>query len=190
VLVAACSGDDDGDGEVVRRSTSTSTAAASPTFGEHVHQAYGVYVCDRYIAPLVDQLGDRYGIHTHEDGLIHVHPTAAEATGEGAVLGRFAEEVALGLEQGSLTLPDGSRYQDGDDCGGGPGRVRVLTWDGPDDPSPDEHEHGLGDVPVRTDRAVLAVVFAPDDAEVPQPPWAANLVDPNAAEHGRPSGTV
>ncbi len=189
VLSAACS-DDGGDGEVVDRSPSTAPAAASPAFGEHVHQAYGVYVCDRYVAPLADQLGDRYGIHTHEDGLIHVHPTAAETTGERAVLGRFAEEVALGLENGSLTLPDGTRFQDGDECGGGAGTVRVLTWDSPDDASPEVHEDGLGEVPVRTDGAVIAVVFAPEDTEVPQPPWAANLVDPNAAEEGRRPATV
>jgi len=189
VLAAACS-DDDGGAEVVDRAPSTASAEASPAFGAHLHQAYGVYVCDRYLAPLADQLGDRYGIHTHEDGLIHVHPTVAEATGDGAVLARFAEEVGLGLEDGSLTLPDGTQLQDGDDCGGTAGTVRVLTWDSPDDPTPEVHEEDLGEVPLRTDGAVLAVVFAPEDAEIPQPPWAVNLVDPNAAEEGRPPATV
>ena len=175
---------------MVERNTSTSATVAAPTFGDHLHEAYGVYVCDGYIPPLADRLGDRYGIHTHEDGLIHVHPTAAESTGEGAVLARFAEEVGLGLEQGSLTLPDGSRFQDGDDCGGVPGTVRVLTWDSPDDPSPEVVASVPGEVPLHTDGAVLAVVFAPEDVAIPQPPWAASLVDPNAAEQPRPSPTV
>jgi hypothetical protein len=189
VALTGCS-DDSGGGEVVERNTPTSATVAAPTFGDHLHEAYGVYVCDRYAAPLADQLGDRYGIHTHEDGLIHVHPTAVESTGAGAVLARFAEEVGLGLEQGSLTLPDGSRFQDGDDCGGAAGTVRVLTWDSPDDPSPEIVEEAPGEVPVRTNGAVLAVVFAPEDAEIPQPPWAVSLVDPDAAEQGRPSPTV
>ena len=164
--------------------------AEAPAFGQHVHLAYGVFVCDGYLAPLADRQGDRVGIQTHEDGLIHVHPTAAEATGEGAVLGLFAREVGLVLDDGALTLPGGGRYEHGDDCAGQPGSLRVLTWDGPDDPSPDVHRQALEQVPVRAERSSIAIVFAPDDADVPVPPWSASLVDPNAAQQGRPPLTV
>jgi hypothetical protein len=45
-------------------------------------------------------------------------------------------------------------------------------------------------VPVRADGSSLAIVFAPDDTDVPVPPWSADLVDPNAAQQGRPGSTV
>ncbi|MDG1489018.1 MAG: hypothetical protein P8R36_01905, partial [Actinomycetota bacterium] len=47
-----------------------------PTTANHWHSAYSVYVCDE-ISPSVyvnDSDDDRTGIHTHGDGLIHIHP--------------------------------------------------------------------------------------------------------------------
>ncbi len=66
-------------------------ADAAPRIGEHIHVAYGIYVCDNFIPPLTDQQGDRLGIHTHQDGVIHVHPTSSAASGENGTLDVFAE---------------------------------------------------------------------------------------------------
>lgn len=50
------------------------------------------------------------------------------ARGEDANLAAFAETTGLELSDGSLTLPSGETYEDGDDCGGEPGVVQVKVW--------------------------------------------------------------
>ena len=154
-----------------------SADAEAPTFNDHWHEAYGVYVCDSYLPQFPDnvQFG---GIHTHNDGLIHVEPFSSLDTGENATFGRFAEGVGLEIsdDQSSMTLPDGRELEDGDDCNGEPGELRVLNDDQPVDGDPND---------IRLDDGgVIAVIFAPEDAEIPDVPYLANLDDPNAGEGG------
>ena len=62
-------------------------ASASPKLGEHWHAAYGVYTCDEFQPAMVDgEDGDLNGIHTHGDGLIHMHPFSTLVTGDGSVM--------------------------------------------------------------------------------------------------------
>jgi len=162
--------------------------AVAPRIGQdHWHGAYGVYACDQYLAPLGDQNGDAVGIHTHEDGLIHIHPTSSEASGEDANLEDFTDEVGLTLEDDRLELPgdEGETYENGDDCGDEPGRVQLLVWDSTSDEEPEVVTEDLVGHRLR-DGEVLAIVFAPEGADIPQPPVAARLSDPTAAEDGRP----
>lgn len=47
-----------------------------PGLADHWHSAYSIYVCDE-ISPWVyfdDSGQDTTGIHSHGDGLIHIHP--------------------------------------------------------------------------------------------------------------------
>ncbi len=50
---------------------------AHPALGDHWHDAYGIYVCDAFEPPQFDLPGARHDIHTHEDGLMHIHPASA-----------------------------------------------------------------------------------------------------------------
>nr|MBA3302383.1 hypothetical protein [Acidimicrobiia bacterium] len=87
------------------RDANQNQASASPGFGDHWHAAYGVSNCGELVAPLVDARGDANGIHTHEDGLVHIHPSSSNATGDNANLGTFAEEVDLTVEDDRIDLP-------------------------------------------------------------------------------------
>ena len=62
---------------------------------EHWHSAIGIYVCDRWVSNLSDRGPDALGIHTHDDGLIHIHPFLAGATGKAATLGKFFDQVGM-----------------------------------------------------------------------------------------------
>ena len=166
--------------------------AVAPRIGQdHWHGAYGVYVCDEYLAPFADQNGDAVGIHTHEDGLIHIHPTSTEASGEDATLEDFTDEIGLTVEDDRLELPgdDGETYEGGDDCGGEPGQVQLVVWDGPEDEEGEVLDADLVGHRLR-DGEVLAIAFVPEGADIPQPPVAARLSDPTAAEEGRPVAPV
>ena len=160
------------------------SADAAPIIGDHWHAAYGVNVCGEWLPPLRDQAPDESGLHTHEDGLIHIHPFSTRYTGERATLNAWGEIVGLEVGEGSLTLPD-RELSDGDDCGGEPGVVRVAVWDAPGAGEPRLLESDPGDHAL-SDGEVVTISFQPEGAEVEQPPTVARLRDPNAAEEGRP----
>lgn len=159
-----------------------------PKIGDHWHAAYGVYNCDAYLAPFADEAGDRTGIHTHQDGLMHMHPFASRVTGDGANLAAFGEDVGLDIDDDALRGP-GIDVENGDECDGEPATVRLLVWDGPGD---DEPEVITDDIAKHDpdDGSVWALVFAPEDAEIPKPTSAINLQDPTAAEEGRQPPTA
>ncbi|HEV7719736.1 MAG TPA: hypothetical protein VGO60_00545, partial [Iamia sp.] len=100
-----------------------------PALGEHWHAAYGIYVCDRWVANMPDGPDDPLGIHTHEDGLIHIHPFLASSAGSSANLGKFFDQVGVKVTDSSITLPPGDQfgervYKNGETkCGDEDGRV-------------------------------------------------------------------
>jgi hypothetical protein len=171
---------------VISRDSGESAAEASPTFGDHWHAAYGVYTCDGFADPLADQQGDANGIHTHEDGLIHIHPTSTQATGDNATLSVFDEETGLVLENDRLEVPGGDTFVEGEDeCDGEPGIVQVAVWDDPGDETPEIVTEDLGDIKLGENQ-LLTIAFAPEGTDLPKPPTSVRLQDPNAAEEGRP----
>ncbi|MEM7091363.1 MAG: hypothetical protein AAF567_00060 [Actinomycetota bacterium] len=172
-----------------------------PTIGpapgsSHWHAAYVVRICDDVIAPFTSD-ADPLGIHSHADGLIHIHPFFVESGFEQATLGLFADAMGLALSTGRLRLPGGGVWRDGDLCNGEPGRVFVDRWVGPDPTS--EVERIFDDpelVRFEADREIYQIAFAPaesppvvppswvslDDVSIPltAPPEPWVLVDPTA----------
>ena len=135
--------------------------------GDHWHAAYGVYLCDKF-APDIQSERDPSGIHTHNDGVIHIHPFTSAASGSKATLGVFTRTVGMTLTSDSVKLPGGKEYSDGDKCGGKPGRLRVLL-------NGEERSGDPKDIRLR-DGDQLVIAFAPEDAEIPRtPPSTANL---------------
>jgi hypothetical protein len=145
--------------------------ATPPTVTDHWHTAFGIYECDAFSdVVLSDTQGDRNGIHTHQDGIIHIHPVPT-ATGTDATLGKFLDEVGLDVSDDGFSVPGGNTYENGDDCGGEEGRVQVAVWD---DITEDEPSRVLtedfDDIRFTDDRSAITLAFAPDDAEIPKPP--------------------
>ena len=110
---------------------------------DHWHAAYGVYVCDRYLAA-VEGEGDQDGIHSHGDGIVHVEPLNRTSAGANAVFRRFEEAQRMRITSSSLRWVDGlvpveaearagcggrpaeiASFVDGRRVGGAPGRIRL-----------------------------------------------------------------
>jgi hypothetical protein len=140
---------------------------------DHWHVAYAVYLCDKFAPPITDQ-NDPKGIHTHGDGIIHVHPTARDSAGANATLGVFASAVHMTLNAGELKLPGGHDYRDGDKCGSKSGRVRVRVFTSQADTVGKDSTLDPRKVPM-VNGELLTIAFAPVDAKLPPPPSAANL---------------
>lgn len=141
----------------------------------HWHAAYVIRICDEVLEPLVSD-NDPLGIHTHGDGLMHVHPFFEESGYEQATIGLFADAVGLGLSDGELTLPTGGTWRDGDLCEGVPGQVFVDRWQGPLADSPVERIFtDLHDIRFTGDAELYQIAFAPPDSVPVVPPATALL---------------
>lgn len=178
---------------VARQGFSESQASAeSPTPQDHWHAAYGVYVCDAFQPPFAD-LQDQTGIHTHDDGIIHIHPFSAAHAGKKATFGKWGQAIGVEFAGDSITLPDGNVLKDGYDCAGQPGNLTVYKWPA-DDPSaaPEIFDGNFGDIRLDLDRAAYTIAVVPEGVEVPKPesiPTLDQLTDvPGAAPATPPVG--
>ena len=142
---------------------------------DHWHMAYGIYDCTKYL-PALEADSDPTGVHTHGDGLIHIHPFGAAAAGSNATLQRFFDAVGFKVSDKKITLQDGKSFASGGMCGAKKASVRTLLW-----PTRTTKTPTVVTDPAKlrlTDQAVVAFVYAPADAKIPEPPSLAELEDP------------
>lgn len=155
----------------------------SPAVGESWVAGYGTYICDGFVDNPATIEPDAPA-DLHADGLIHIHPTAEDNAGENAVFGLFTNAVGIQVGDGTLTLPDGSTYTDGDDCNGEPGRVALYVWppQSGDNTDPRVITTGIPATRFTDDGQTFVVAFAPRGADVPLPPSADRIDEPDVAE--------
>lgn len=151
-----------------------------PTINEHWHSAYGFYLCDQFSPPLADNGRDPLGVHTHGDGIIHVHPFSQAASGKRAIFDVFSRTMGITVDKTRIKVGDTER-SNGDKCGDKPGVVRVLVNGQPYDGDPGEIHF--------EDRQGIVIAFAPADATLPeQPPSMAGLDNLSDVPAGAPQG--
>lgn len=106
-------------------SAATRRQTQRPVVGDHWHAQYAVVICGKALPPFPSSSG---GIHTHGDGLIHIHPENVSEQGPNATLGRFLDKVGARLSSNILRLPGGTTYANGDKCPDGkPGTLHLLV---------------------------------------------------------------
>jgi len=171
-----------------------------PVIGDHWHAAFGIYVCGEW-QPDIPEFEATTGIHTHGDGVIHIHPFSQSGAGENATLGTFLEDTDVKLSDSELTigkneLPDGAKtWKEGDDkCDGKAGELVVAQWEDVSDESakPALLTSGLRDIRFRGDGEGYTIAFVPEgETDIPRPPSAANLAELGAADAGaQPGGST
>jgi len=82
-------------------------AVASPRVGkDHWHAVYDVYDCvsDSFMPSFQGNL-DPHGIHSHNDGLIHIHPFDGSASGAEAKLGVFLDSMGASVDKKQYLSP-------------------------------------------------------------------------------------
>jgi hypothetical protein len=149
---------------------STREASAAPRIGQHWHSSYDVFVCDDYVVEPVEDQTDPVGIHTHSDGLIHIHPFSSTATGDNARLSVWFEAFGGSITDESITLDGGRTFTEGEDCNGEPTVLHVLRYDADDlDARPEVITEDLADVRFLKNREAFVFAFIPEGAELPEP---------------------
>ena len=152
-----------------------------PTLNEHWHSAYGFFFCDQFSPPIADNGKDPLGIHTHGDGIVHVHPFSQAASGKRAIFDVFSRTMGITVSSSRIKIGD-KEYSNGDKCGDKPGEVRVFV-------NGEAFKGDPGDIHFE-DRQAIVIAFAPKDAEIPpQPPSFAGLDNLTDVAPGAPTGT-
>jgi hypothetical protein len=157
----------------------------SPGLADHWHTAYAVDICGT-VQPNMAQPAQLIGLHTHNDGLIHVEPYVTGSVldrGANATLARFVEgEPGLKLTSSEVQVPGGQLMKNGDLCDGKAGQVTIRHWP---DATADTFKDYTNPKDVKiTDGGALTVAFAPAGADIPKPTTIPNLANPNAGEGG------
>jgi len=172
------------------RDQRAATAGESPVANQdHWHAAFGLEICGEFQENPADDGPDAKGIHTHNDGLIHIHPFVGAAAGKNATFSVFADQIGLELGDDSFTLPDGTTYTNGDDCTDAdgkksPGRMALYVWppQATDATDPEIVTSDLGAVRFSDDGQAIVLAFVPEGEDVPLPPSLPALAAPNDLE--------
>ncbi len=150
---------------------------------DHWHAALSVYLCDHF-APNIALFESADGIHTHGDGVIHVHPYTAKAAGNNATLGFFVRAVPGNFKLSSTELQypkDKTDWKNGDKCQGKPGKVKLTVNGKQLNIDPTTYKIRNGDL--------IDVGFVPDATPLPSnPAEKKNLA--NITDVSPPTGTT
>lgn len=163
-----------------------------PQLGDHIHQAFGINVCGDF-AQNLPEFQSNIGIHTHGDGVLHIHPHSQLGVGSNATLGRFFDNAA---DEGGLdvSLTDtklvflGATFEEGEtECEGVDDPVlRMAYWESVADPDalPEVTSGGFGDKLLTANGAGITIFYGDPDADIPMPPTASELATLGAIDGG------
>lgn len=168
---------------VVFARTSQDEAAATPPIAnqDHWHAAMGVRLCGSGFAAPSPIQDDPVGIHSHGDGIAHVHPFTNSASGENANLGEFFDATGVTIDDDEIDLGGDTRVKEGEDtCGDDekPGIVQVAVWENAREAATTDPEiitENIRDIRFTNDSMAFTIAFAPEGANIPPPPTIPGL---------------
>ncbi|MBI11362.1 MAG: hypothetical protein CMM55_17740 [Rhodospirillaceae bacterium] len=166
-------------------------ATSAPRVGDHWHSAYDVYVCDTFRSKIVLET-DPNGIHSHGDGLIHIHPFNKLASGRDAVLGEFFAAFGGFIDDQSFMLDTGETVVEGFDCGGEPAVLKVARFDADDlSREPEILTEDLANLRLLKNREAFTIAMVPESVDPPAPRAERlsflDTVDPNLLQSDSPT---
>jgi hypothetical protein len=164
-------------------SAPTKDLSAPRPDADHWHTAYGFYVCGKFLPP-IKTFETPAGIHTHGDGVIHVHPFGLAKgrnpfSGKNANLGSFMKFVRQADKVGTITAQQikvpGANKVNGDKCGGKASQVQIKTWKKGEPETGGQVYTGDPEKLLLEDNMLLTIAFIPKGDKIPQPPSAPAL---------------
>ncbi|MGI9601461.1 MAG: hypothetical protein ACR2QE_06240 [Acidimicrobiales bacterium] len=160
----------------------TQRESEAPTLRDHWHSAYGVFVCTdgEFLEPFTSE-NDPDGIHSHQDGLIHIHPFGSSVTGDEAQMDVFLEAMLVSLDDDQMILADGTVLSEADTvCDGEAAVWQVARWSSALDVSGDPDEiitEDLAAIRFDADGEAFTIALVPLGADIPPPPTASEVAE-------------
>lgn len=154
-------------------------AAAAGVAGDHWHAAIGFDICGTFAPNVPDSGTDPLGIHTHGDGVVHIHPFSALSAGKRAKLQIFFDTTHVTATASEIKLPtDPATHKNGQKCDSGTvgtAQVQTKVWDSRD---PADQGHIVPGNPGNIhpkDGMLITIAFVPPGTDIPRPPSADQL---------------
>ena len=155
-----------------------------PQLGDHIHTAYGVSVCGTFREP-IPEFESAIGVHTHGDGVMHIHPFSQLGVGANATLERFLKDARTGNPPQNVSISDTELVYGGETvtegktvCEGvNEPELRVAYWENVADEAsqPVITTGDFGGRRLSTDGAGITIFYGDPKADIPKPPTAADL---------------
>ena len=177
---------------VVVYARSTREALASPVQNlDHWHAVYGVYNCnitgdgDAKFLPAFQSTQDDTGIHSHGDGVMHIHPFFELSSGDNAQIRHWMSEMNIEITPERISVNNQFdppvELVAGQECldGTGTAEIKLLHWDfdfqatADDRGEPEVFTENFGEVKFEHDREVYMFAYVSEDtdiADLPIPP--------------------
>lgn len=149
---------------------------------DHWHAAYGINVCGEW-QDIILNTADPEGIHTHSDGVIHIHPFRTSAAGSNATVDAFFRATGGELNDDGYTPGPGvagAPVVESDGCGGEAATWQIAYWDNAllaeGGAEPDTiTSTDLADFRFQGDIAAITFALLPEGEEIPPPPTIGQL---------------
>lgn len=161
---------------------------------DHWHAAFAISICGEEQPPLKDAGEDIKGIHTHGDGLVHIHPFVTSAAGNRATMAKFFDQTGLVVTDDGFKTPDGKVYKAGETkCEGKDTELVMAHWKVASTAAknkPDKIIEGDFDKVRFTENygAYTLALVPKGDRDIPAPSSAADIEQLGAADGGTSSG--
>jgi hypothetical protein len=173
------------------------SSAGGVELGDHWHSALGVYACDHWDGDAnwstptnpstrtpvrVDSVAYA-GLHSHQDGLIHMEPQTSDEVGRHGTLGTYFKMNGFELSSTHVKFSSAD-LKNGDRCGKARGTLHWLVNGKERTGNPSGYILHDGDW--------VVVAFVPDTKKITslgKPPSFKNLAHPNAMEGQTPTTT-
>jgi len=151
-----------------------------PTTADHWHSAYTVYDCGTSVADFT-ATADPDGIHSHQDGLIHIHPFNSSATGDDAQMAVFFEAMGATVDTDAITGNEFADIVADDGCDDEAAVIKIGRFEvDPEVRLVAVYDKDFEDVQFLADREAFTIAKVPV-GENPPPPSAESLAQLDAS---------
>ncbi len=163
-----------------------------PQLGDHIHQAFGVNVCGEW-KPDIPEFESPVGIHTHGDGVLHIHPFSQLGAGANATLGRYFKDARddggldVDISNTKLDYLEEDIEEGETECEGVDDPVLLMAyWPEASDATalPEITTGDFDEERLTEDGAAITIFYGDEDADIPMPLSASNLAALGAADGG------
>ncbi len=141
---------------------------------DHWHTAYLVHDCGSDLPPTAE-FPTTDGLHTHGDGLLHIHPYNPSVSGNNATLGEYF--AASGAELTDVSFTTGSSdfvsavMSEEAGCDGEDAELQLAVWRNAFDETaePEIITENLADFTFETAGMAITLALLPEGSEIPRP---------------------
>ncbi len=174
-----------------RNERSNEDLGGVPQLSDHIHQALAVNICGTEQPVVPEWEPSPIGIHTHGDGVMHIHPFSQLGVGFNATLERFFEsarsEGGLEISLSNTKLEYlGETFEEGEaECEGvDDPALRMAYWENVQDEAslPEIVTGDFGERRLTENGGGFTIFYGDPDADIPKPSNAEQLAELGAAD--------